>query len=230
MIKPQKTYAGLVLGMLFVGAAVCPGAILYLEDFDPDNNGWVDRDAGEMTVSHDAGNLWMVGAFGATFLPQTDAFRIASGTDFLGDYITPGLTQLRFDFYAVNVLPSDLFIRIIDGANIFSFQFNPLTVGSWETFTVNLAWSYGWLGPSEAAFNAALASVDMIDIQVSRSGSGAQSYYLDNVQTLDTDIGDPGGPDSAIPEPTTISLFMVVGALMMYARRRSIGNRSQQIP
>lgn len=224
----MKTYAGFVVGMLLAGAAVCPGAMLYLEDFDPDAGGWVDRDAGDMTVSHNAGN-YMVGAFGATFLPQADAFRIASGSNFLGDYVTPGLTQLRFDFYAVNVLPSDLFIRIIDGANIFSFQFNPINVGSWETFTVDLAWSYGWLGLSEAAFNTALTSVDMIDIQVSRSGTGAQSYYLDNVQTLDTDIGDPGAPDSAIPEPTTVSLFMVVGALMVFARRRVISNRNRHM-
>jgi hypothetical protein len=218
--------------MLFFGAAGCPGAILYLEDFNSGIAGWVDRDAGEMVVSHNAGN-YLQGSFGATFLPQTDAFRANSGSSggaFTGDYVTPGITQIRFDFYAVNVLPSDLFIRIIDGANIFSYQFNPINVGSWETFTVNLAWSYGWLGLSEAAFNAALASVDMVDIQVSRSGSGAQSYYLDNVQTLDTDIGDPGGPDSAIPEPTTVSLFMVVGALLFYARRRTIGNPSYQQP
>ena len=222
-----KIGVGLVLGILLLEAADCSGAILYLEDFDPDANGWVDRDAGNMTVSHNAGN-YMVGAFGASFLPQSDAFRIDSGTDFIGDYVTPGLTQVRFDFYAVNVLPSDLFIRIIDGGNIFSYQFNPMNIGGWETFTVNLAWSFGWLGPSEAAFNAALGSVDAIEVQITRNTSVAQSYYLDNVETLDTDIGDPGGPSSAIPEPGTLSLFVSV-AVAILALRRHVALRTVKV-
>ena len=193
--------------------------MLYLEDFDPDESGWVDRDSGEMTVNHDAGNDWMVGSYGASILPQNDAFRIDSGANFLGDFVTPGITQIRFQFYAVNVLPSDLLIRIIDGANTFTYQFSPLTGAfmNWETFTVNLAWSYGWNGLSEMAFNAALTSVDAVEIQVTRTGNGAQSYYLDNVETLNADLG--GGGDSVIPEPTTVSIFIIALAFFIGIRR-----------
>lgn len=197
-------------------AASSFAAILHLEDFSAGPNGWGDRDPGEMTVTHDLGNGWMVGSFGASILPQTDAFRISSGLNFLGDYVTPGLTKISFDLYAVNVLPSDLFIRIIDGSNIFSFQFNPLVVGGWETFTVDLAWSYGWIGPSEAAFDAALASVDAIEVQITRNTAVAQSFRFDNFQTLDTDFIDPGGP-SAIPEPGVLSLLM--GGILLYLTR-----------
>jgi hypothetical protein len=134
--------------------------------------GWVDRDAGEMTVSHDAGKFLDGGSFRSPpFLPQSDAFRIASGPNFIGDYVTPGLTQIRFDLStAVNVLPSDLFIRIIRRVQ-HCLPTNSIrsTMNSWDTYTVNLAWSFGWNGLSEAAFNAALTSVDALEIQIARS-------------------------------------------------------------
>ena len=216
-----KTFlkAALLLGLIAAPVERAPAAILFLEEFDAGANGWGDRDPGEMTVTHDAGNEWMSGSFGASFLPQSDAFRIASGTDFLGDYVTPGLTQISFDLFAVNVLPSDLFIRIINGTDIFSYQFNPINAGSWETYTVDLTWSFGWVGVSEAAFNAARASVDAIEIQITRNTSVAQTYLLDNVQTLDTIIIDPGGP-SAVPEPGALGLMMMGGIILLMTRAR----------
>jgi hypothetical protein len=217
--------AGLFAALAAV-AGTASGAILYLEDFDPDAGGWVGRD-GTMTFAHDPG-MYLSGSFGASFFPQTDAFRIASGANFLGDY--PGaapdpLTQISFDLVAVNVLPSDLFIRIIDGANVFSYQFSPVNLS--DTYVVNLVWSFGWSGISEAAFNAALSSVDAVEIQVTSSGFAAQTYYLDNVQTLDTDLGgDPGGGGgSAVPEPATITLLLMAFA-MLTQRRRLLGHRA----
>jgi hypothetical protein len=213
----------LLTGGIIALASSSPAAILYLEEFIGGANGWGDRDAGEMGVAHDAGNEWMTGSFGATFLPQTDAFRIDTvsdvGGNFTGDYSGNDLTQIRFELFAVNVLPSDLFIRIIDGANIFSYQFNPINVGSWQPYTVDLVWSAGWIGVSEAAFNAALASVDAVEIQITRNTSVAQNYLLDNVQTLDTEIGDPGGP-AAVPEPGVLSLVMMGGMILLMSRTR----------
>lgn len=205
-----------LLVVTFLPTFMASGAMLYLEDFDPDANGWGDRDAGEMSVTHDGGNDWMVGSFASSFLPMTDAFRISTGTDFLGDYVTPGLSQISFQLYAVNVLPSDLFIRIIDGANTFSYQFTPANLTTWDTYTVNLDWSFGWVGPGSSAFSNALLSVDALEIQITRSGSGAQTYYLDNVQTY-TNLNVVTG---TIPEPGTINLFLVAGAVITFIRRR----------
>jgi hypothetical protein len=198
-------------------------AELYMETFDIDAAGWTTRD-GEMTVTHDNVNDWLVGSFAASFLPQSDAFQIATGVNFLGDFTSGStnhpLTKLSFDLQAFNVLPSDLFVRLIDGANTFSYQFAALPVsllGGWVTFTVDLAWTYGWSGLSEAAFNTALSSVDMIEIQISRSGVGAQSFYLDNVQTLNDEINAGG---SVIPEPSVISLLLSAIAVLAMDRRR----------
>jgi hypothetical protein len=220
--------------MIGLAAALFParGAILALEEFDAGLNGWTDRDAAEMAVSHDAGNEWAVGTFGSQFFPtfESDAFRIASGTDFIGDYVTPGLTQIRFDLYLVNVLPSDLTFRLIDGANVFSYQFASVNnLMSWQTFTVDLAWAFGWSSSAgESAFNTALASIDAIEIQITRNTIAAQAYYFDNFETLDTPLDYGGGGDSAVPEPTSISLIAATLAVIWFGRRSRFGAVKQE--
>lgn len=196
-----------------------PGAVLYLEEFNVDAAGWGDRDSGEMSVSYDGTNDRMVGSFAASFLPMSDAFRITSGLNFMGNYVTPGLTQISFDLVSVNVLPSDLFIRIFSGSDLFTYQFNPVNLS--DTYVVNLDWNAGWNGLNEAAFNAALTSVTALEIQIARNGSGAQTYYLDNVQTLDTDLGGGGG-GSAVPEPNMVSMFVLAVAVFSGLRRYTV--------
>lgn len=195
-----------------------PAAVVYTEPFTSSANGWIDRDIGEMAVSYDGGNKWMQGTFASQGFPvgQTDAFIINSGLNFIGDYGALGITQIRFDLYAEDVLPSDLFFRMVDGGNVFSHQFSllPMGVDNWTTFTVSLAWWYGWNGPGEAAFNSTLGSVDQIEIQLTRSGTGVQRYYLDNIETLDTMLDLP----IAIPEPG--GLFWVGVILILTLRRR----------
>lgn len=210
-----------VLALWLVAVVPARTAQLYLEEFPTDAAGWTTRD-GEMTVTHDNANDWLVGSFAASFLPQSDAFRIATGTNFLGSYTSGStnhpLTQISFGLNAFNVLPGDLFIRLTDGTNTFSYQFAVSgSTNAWQTYTANLTWSFGWSGLSELAFNSALTSVAAIEIQLSRSGNLAQNYYLDNVQTLNTDIG--GGP-GVIPEPSTVSLMISSLAVLAMDRRR----------
>jgi len=209
------------MGLLLVLSTSASAAILHLEEFNSDV-GVYSRDS-IMTVGYDAGNDWMTGSFALQGfpIPQTDAF-VVDSAEFTGSYA--GLTQLRFQMYAVNVLPSDLFIRIIDGANVFSYQFNPINSmdGNWGTFTVDLAWSFGWSGLSEAAFNTALTSVDQIEIQLSRNTGSFQEYYLDNVETLDTELGGGGGGPSAVPEPTTMSMLLFVVIVGFVLRRHLV--------
>jgi hypothetical protein len=224
---PKRPGSGHRNGLLLAALAAllhvscpAPAAILYTEDFNPDANGWGGRDA-IMNVTHDAGNFWMQGVFTSQFfpVPQTDAFVIDSGTDFLGNYVTPGITQISFDLVAMNFLPSDLFIRLIDGSKVFSYQFSPVNMSA--TYVVNLAWSFGWTGTSESDFNTALTSVDALEIQLTRNGMGEQIFRLDNVQTLNTDIGGGGGGgDSVVPEPGTLSLFALALAYVGYHRHR----------
>lgn len=225
---------GLALGLQGGARA----AVLYLEGFTDTDGGWGTRD-GEMVVSNDGGNDWLVGSFasqGFFPVPETDAFLIDSGANFRGGYSTAApnpLTQIQFRLMANDVLPSDLFIRLVNGSDVFSYQFNlgSMSVGSWSTFTVNLLWNYGWSGPSESAFNSALGAggVDQVEIQLTRSGTGAQFYFLDDVQTLDTDLGGGGGGGgSAVPEPNQ-ALMMLLGAALVYTLRRAVPSWSSSV-
>ncbi len=218
----MKSFTHKITGflVLFMFGVTATAAVLHLEQFNSDV-GVSSRD-GSMTVGYDGGNDWMTGSFPPQgfAIPQADAF-VVNSAEFTGSYA--GLTKISFQMYAVNVLPSDLFIRIIDGVNVFSYQFNPIAgmFNNWQTFTVDLAWSFGWGGPSEAAFNAALTSVDQVEIQLSRNTAIAQEFRLDNVQTLDTPLDNGGGP-SAVPEPNTISLLLFVIIVGVALRRHML--------
>ena len=215
--------------IVLLGAVhAAPAAVVYTELFTAGANGWGDRDAGEMSVSHQASvgspaSAAMQGQFSASVLPMTDAFRIASGSDFVGNYTTygNGLTSIAFDLYADNVVPSDLFLRLVDGSNIYSYQLSlgSFSVDTWTTFSVELDYTYGWLGPGGATgFNTALTSVDALEIQLTRNGSSSQLYYLDNVQTLDDPLSGGGGDGSAVPEPSSL-IFVALAALLVLNRR-----------
>lgn len=228
----NKTFTRLLLRLipLALPAIAASASVVYTETFTDGNDGWIDRDSGEMSVSHQASvgspsSAAMQGSFGASPLPMTDAFTINSGSDFVGDYTSygNGLTQISFDLYAETVLPSDLFIILVDGANTFTYQFNlgSMMVDSWTTFTVDLDWNAGWNGASEAAFDLALTSVDQLEIQLTRNGSGSQLFYLDDITTYDSDSGggeEGGGSGSAVPEPGTG--LMILGGMMLLAVQR----------
>ncbi len=203
---------------------VQPTALLGVDPFGS-LGGWYSRD-GEMTVSHNAsgGNPGgaMQGSFASQFfpIPQTDAFRLdnninttpAQAEGFLGDYRYIGLDPSRvtwvFDFMAEHVLPSDLVFRFSDGANTFFYPFNIATVGSWNRVYVPLNYTSGWVGGNAALFDNARKNVTSIEIQVTRSGTGFQSYYVDNLEVR----------DFSIPEPDTLA-FLAFGAVTMFARR-----------
>jgi hypothetical protein len=203
------------------------GAILLTDTFDSDDENWGDRDAGEMTVTYTGGFGNPAGSMQGTFaaqgspLAETDAFRLTSGLGDLTQGGTYDLTAFAFDFYALNVLPSDLIFRFGDGVSTFFRGVTLNAVESWQTFSLSLASVSGWFGGDQTAFDNALSSVTFVEIQLSRSGIGSQTYYLDNFE-LTGELaggGGGGGGPSAIPEPNTISLLLLVVAMLLALRR-----------
>lgn len=203
--------------MLAFGAFASRAAILTTEFFNTDPGTVVNRD-GNMIVNHNGTN--MSGAFASQPfpLPEVDAFSITHPS-FMGDYTGSGLTQIAFDMFASTVAPSVLSLILIDGANVFTYQFASLAgiTTTFTTFTADLLWSAGWSGVSEAAFNTALTSIDEIQIEIARNTTAAQVYYLDNLQTLGG--GGPGPGPSAVPEPNVVNLLLFVAMLSLAARR-----------
>mgnify|MGYP003605714709 CR=1 FL=1 len=216
-------HAVLVLTLLL--PRLTGAAILDIEDFEGGAAGWTDREVGGMTVSHEAAvgspaSGAMQGLFGASFLPQTDAFTLSSGGSFLGTYA--GLTGFTFDLFAQDVLPSDAALRLISGGDTFFIPLNlgSMTIGFWNPFTVSLTYGSGWQGGA-SAFNTMLqvSGVDQVELQITTGGSGAQSFFFDNFGTTGDDLGGGGDPVSAVPEPSSVSTMLLLGCLALLARR-----------
>ena len=215
----------MALVAVFVAFSTHSAVLVYSEDFESGASGWAGRD-GIMSVSHQFGvgsppSGAMQSSFDSQAFPtsQTDAFRINSGPNFVGDYTSfgaQGITRISFDLFAVNVLPSDLMLRILSGADTFFYQFSlgSMPLNTWTEFSVFLNYGHGWVGPSEAAFDSALTSVDQLDVQLSRSGTSAQTFYLDNVTTWTGDIPEP----PVIPEANTALLLLFGLALLRRVR------------
>lgn len=233
------TMAALVTAGLSFGSIQCASAaVFYTETFSGTLSGWTDRDPGEMSVSYQSGFGNPAGSAQGSFgtqvfpVPQTDAFRINSGSsggNFVGNYwaIAPGFTGFRFDFYATNVLPSALSIRFSDGTNIFTgaLSWQVLSTGSWYTVRVPLEYDNGhvvWFGGTAAQFSNALSAVSFIDIEITRNGTGSQRYFVDNFSLVDEML--------FVPEPTS-GLFWFGWALVFGGLRRKLaGNRTQRSP
>lgn len=196
----------------------------YTETWDSNDADWDSRD-GEMTVGHDSfGNPGgaLKGIFDAQFFPfpQTDAFTAQevaidgdTGDDpFTGDYGAIGYWNgWTFDFYAEDVLPSDLVFRFTDGVNTFfkSFASQVTTIGVWHTVRIYPGYNSGWIGGSAFDFEQALTDVEQVDIQITRSGLEEQSFYLDNLNYS----------GNQVPEPNT-AMFLVFGCAILTLRKK----------
>ena len=232
MAGGRRQVVALATGALVGWAAEAGAAVLGTETFGGGLSGWVDRDADELDVTYNAGFGDLAGSLQGSFdaqgasSPETDAFRItaaSSGGMFTGDYWTdvPGFTAWTFSFYADDILPSDLLIRFNDGVNTFvrTVLSQVVAQDTWYTVTVPLTYA-GWVGGSASAFSNALSNVTFIDVQLTRNGTGAQDYFLDNFTLSDT----AGG---AVPEPSTAGLLLASVAVLRAARKK--GSRARQV-
>lgn len=223
-MRTKKSHSCILLpGALAIALAGCfsvEAAVLVSEPFDGSAAGWTD--AGSMTVNHTgldgnaAGSL--EGEFasqGLFFVPQTGSFRMdVGGSSFLGAY--PGgdnLTGFTFDFRAPTVTPLDVNLRLFSGLDVYFYTLDISALGSgWTPFSVSLS-SPNWQGNA-----GVLGNVTAIELQVARGSAAQQFYYLDNFSTTQQDFGGGGG-GSAVPEPSSLGLMLVLGVVLHGLRR-----------
>ncbi|HMP76084.1 MAG TPA: PEP-CTERM sorting domain-containing protein [Kiritimatiellia bacterium] len=211
-------------GTLVVWALTAAGAsaaVLAIHEFNTNDQNW--EAAGDMAaVAHSAfsgGSLR--GDFnsqGMIFTPETGSFHQDTDPNFLGVYPGPFLiTGFSFDLYADSVIPLDVNLRLLSGVNAYFITLNisGRNWTGWENFTVALD------DPLWQGNPAILNTVTAVEVQVARGSAAAQSFYLDNFQTL----SDEFIPGALVPEPNTLMMFLNAGLLLAVLRRRAMRKR-----
>lgn len=203
-----------VMAMVLTGKAAS-GVVLQMDDFTTDTENWATRDS-ELVVSQSglSGGV-LVGDFDPASPGDvvTDAFRLSSFMAFPG-YI---LTAFSFQFYSVDVLPSDLLFRFGNGSTTFFRSLSLGSIGGWTSHTLALDNQTGWLGGVPSSFTSVLAAATFYDIQVTQNGTNSQTYFVDNFQIMGEEPGYAGSP-AAVPEPGTLN-FLVLALMAAVARR-----------
>jgi hypothetical protein len=215
--------------LVFAACRVSAAIILASESFDTSSSNWGDRDPLKMIVDFAVGSGDPAGSLHGSFASQgspsfeSDAFRASASSNSSGGAFTGNLrlsytnfTDVRFAFYAADVLPSTFIFRIGDGVNTFSYNVKPQlnAAATWTTVDVPLTYGGGWIGGSAAQFLNIFNNVAFVDVQVGRNNTGAQNYFLDNFSLLDA---------ATVPEPNSILLLLFGGVMFRaaYKRRRA---------
>jgi hypothetical protein len=166
--------------------------VSFVESFPSNNAGWVDRDGAEMEISFSAIGFpsnSISGSFSNEVppVPDTDAVRILTNSSdgkFTGDYHSEFaiIAGWDFNFLARDVLPSSVFVRFKgNGGDFFQSVTDQIdSTGEWHSVETSLDNAGLWLGSTNASFSNALSNLECIDIQVTRTGADAQSYFIDN--------------------------------------------------
>lgn len=206
-MKWQAVFAAAVLG------CVCSvwGAVAYVETFGSAAElDWGGR--GSAAVDANGGSLEASFEEQATVpIPETGsmvATNTASGGAFSGNYVSAGLNEIGFRFLAADVKPSAAILRIFgrERAYVKALDMTGLTPGEWKTYKVSLeglaegGWNGG--GASEEDFLEDLEDVQWLEVQVTRRGTEAQRYRLDDF-SLHT-MAESNRPPVLLPIPLQI--------------------------
>ena len=177
---------GLFLASFACTGLLAPAAEIHLESFAADSAGWTN--SGALTVG--ATNGFLLGRFAAQTIPApgTGAFVATNGSSggaFVGDYPAAGIQLIGFAFMAQDVLPSSAILRWHGPTSSYfrSFAASILQTGVWYrlAFPMESRAAGRWQGGGEELFALDRADVKSVEIQVSRSGTTAQRYGVDDV-------------------------------------------------
>ena len=183
--------AGWVCGLLVfaLGGIVARGADPFSEDFSTNDGGW--RAVGMSGLSWT--NQGLKGSFAAQGVPAPETGTFAAPTSavpghYVGDYPAARLGLVGFSFYAKQVKPSSMLLRLRNDSLVFFRDLDPslIATGRWQHFAISLqtAGAGGWNGGTEAQFRQLVSNVARLELSVARSGTGAQEYLLDDFFVL----------------------------------------------
>lgn len=231
---PGAALLALALGL--AAATNSPAAVIYVEDFTGGAPAGYNGRSGNFSYVGYSGSDSFEGSFAAqgSPVPQTDAIRITD-SNFLLNYATAYNLYndfwWTFDFIADTVAPSDINIIVGNGSDTF-YYIGALTAGAGVNhLSVDLD-SSNWIGGPGTYSSFDLSGITYIDIQYSRNGTGEQQYFLDNF-ALNGDVQEQGGDnggggENAVPEPNTLFVTGLAGAVLLALRRRLLPRHAHE--
>lgn len=178
----------LALRFLTVSASAALQSTVAVFDTPGSVDGWVS-DNTRVTLSNPGG--WLEMGFKAQLGPclpeQCRAYADTNtlGGIFVGNYVSRQASEIRFDFSAVNVKPSLVWVSLMCGSGREWFiVVTPPDVGTWGSYVIPVAYKAGWLySPiqTEQMFWDDMRDVKRVGVFVSRSATAvAESYKVDN--------------------------------------------------
>ena len=190
--------AGTIMAMCYWPFAWA--AAVYTETYSDGLAGWTNVGSVQLTTTNHA--LRERFAAQSIPVPETGSF-VATNTSsagaFTGDYVAAGVQLIGFSFMAKEVLPSSALVRWIGPTSSYfqSFSSYVVATGIWYKMAFSLANGAAgqWSGGAVEGYADALLDVRGLEIQVTRAGMGAQSYYIDDVFTDALPVGSPNAAD-----------------------------------
>ncbi|MDI6774261.1 MAG: hypothetical protein QME60_02535 [Verrucomicrobiota bacterium] len=197
-VTNNGSLAARIGGMLLLGMSTLYGATVGTE-----SGGLVMSDSEGSTTYSCAPEGYVIISFGqGNVSPSTppdyaEAVLVADGgkadSPFTGDYVADGVKGVTFRVRGDGHTPGSAMVILRSrSGRIWSndrFQF-PAEAGVWSTVTLSFERSAGWTrggADLDAKWDADIRSVTLIGIQMSRSGTDAQSYTIDDFMLLDAD-------------------------------------------
>jgi len=186
-------------------------------DWDPGPHGWTNQMGWtEVTRPATGGNTggWLRVTFTNTTDDPGDSWSdvvsVSASNLYAGTW--SNYMGIGFDFWSDDVVANALQVRWQSSTNsyVWGYVLTPPPTQSWSSVWAPLAnWDDWAIDPfgSEDQFLADLSTIDWIGVYVSRSGSGAQDYGIDNFGLH-------------IPEPAELIMLAVALATSAYSRRK----------
>lgn len=222
-----------------------------VETFDTAGNldGWMS-DNTRVVASNPGG--WLEIKFKEQYGPSVpEQCKVYAGSNtlggtFIGNYVAGRISELRFDFMAVDARPSVMWVSIVCGSGREWYRVIACpAVGTWGTYTIPVAFGAGWLySPlqTEQMFWDDMRDVRTVGVFVLRSATGlAERYRLDNIalyngRGLDSDgdgVNDLIETAAGTDPYSTSSTFRIVAASVgedyVLVRWASVAGRSYSL-
>lgn len=181
-----------VMAMAWAGSGICAVSDTPETWSAADAAGWVKHDLISETIQNtlalDSGGLKLTFKSQSIKMPPEEyvfeAGAGASSGNFTGDYVSNGVTEIRFELFCERQAEVSLLLCNSESSRVWRYRIPDIQTGVWLSVSVPINMTDLYClndNPQYAMFEADLRHVTSVGVAVEREQSlAAQSYWLDN--------------------------------------------------